>query len=61
LADPGSGKTRPTRCCERWEEAIRALIIGGGIGGLAAAIALQRVGIQVALFEMAPYSKPIAT
>jgi FAD-dependent urate hydroxylase len=31
----------------------RALIIGGGIGGLAAAIALQRVGIDVAVFEKA--------
>lgn len=32
----------------------RALIIGGGIGGLAAAIALQRVGIEAAVFEKAP-------
>jgi FAD-dependent urate hydroxylase len=34
---------------------IRALIVGGGIGGLTAAIALQRVGIDVALFEKAPH------
>ena len=33
---------------------MRALIAGGGIGGLAAAIALQRVGIEAALFEKAP-------
>jgi len=33
---------------------MRALIIGGGIGGLAAAIALQRVGVHAALFEKAP-------
>jgi 2-polyprenyl-6-methoxyphenol hydroxylase-like FAD-dependent oxidoreductase len=35
-------------------KAIRALIIGGGIGGLAAAIALQRVGIEAVVFEKAP-------
>ena len=34
---------------------MRALIVGGGIGGLAAAVALQRVGIQVAVFEKAPH------
>jgi 2-polyprenyl-6-methoxyphenol hydroxylase-like FAD-dependent oxidoreductase len=33
---------------------MRALIVGGGIGGLAAAIALQRVGITTAVFEKAP-------
>ena len=32
----------------------RALIIGAGPGGLTAAIALGRVGIEVALFERAP-------
>jgi 2-polyprenyl-6-methoxyphenol hydroxylase-like FAD-dependent oxidoreductase len=30
------------------------LIIGGGPGGLTAAIALRRVGIEAALFERAP-------
>src|SRR5579864_5112614 len=30
-----------------------ALIVGGGIGGLTAAIALRRVGIDVAIFERA--------
>jgi 2-polyprenyl-6-methoxyphenol hydroxylase-like FAD-dependent oxidoreductase len=34
--------------------ARRALVIGGGIGGLAAAIALQRIGWQVAVYERAP-------
>ncbi|MBV9827733.1 MAG: FAD-dependent monooxygenase [Alphaproteobacteria bacterium] len=32
----------------------RALIIGGGIGGLAAAVALQRVGVSVTVFEKEP-------
>jgi len=36
-----------------WQAAMRALIIGGGIGGLAAALALQRVGVHAALFEKA--------
>jgi 2-polyprenyl-6-methoxyphenol hydroxylase-like FAD-dependent oxidoreductase len=32
---------------------MRALIIGGGIGGLAAAVALRQVGCEVAVFEQA--------
>ena len=32
----------------------RALIIGGGIGGLAAAVGLEQAGIEAALFERAP-------
>jgi 2-polyprenyl-6-methoxyphenol hydroxylase-like FAD-dependent oxidoreductase len=32
--------------------AARALIIGGGIGGLCAAIALRRGGIDAQVFEM---------
>jgi FAD-dependent urate hydroxylase len=32
---------------------MKAMIIGGGIGGLAAAIALQRVGIECDIFEQA--------
>ena len=31
----------------------KAIIIGGGIGGLTAAIALQRVGIDVTVLEQA--------
>jgi len=34
--------------------ATKALIIGGGIGGLATAVALGRVGIEPAVFERAP-------
>jgi 2-polyprenyl-6-methoxyphenol hydroxylase-like FAD-dependent oxidoreductase len=33
---------------------MKALIIGGGIGGLAAALALRRIGLEVAVFEQAP-------
>lgn len=33
---------------------MRALIIGGGIGGLATAIALRRTGWEVAIYERAP-------
>jgi 2-polyprenyl-6-methoxyphenol hydroxylase-like FAD-dependent oxidoreductase len=33
---------------------LRALIVGGGIGGLAAAVALRRVGIDAAVYEKAP-------
>jgi 2-polyprenyl-6-methoxyphenol hydroxylase-like FAD-dependent oxidoreductase len=32
---------------------LRALVVGGGIGGLAAGIALQRVGIEVTVLEQA--------
>ena len=33
---------------------LTAIIIGGGIGGLAAAIALQRIGVRPLVFEQAP-------
>jgi 2-polyprenyl-6-methoxyphenol hydroxylase-like FAD-dependent oxidoreductase len=33
---------------------VLALIIGGGIGGLAVALALQRIGGSVKVFEKAP-------
>ena len=32
---------------------MKALIIGGGIGGVSAAIALRRVGIESVVFEQA--------
>ena len=33
---------------------LTAIIIGGGIGGLAVAIALQRIGVRPLVFEQAP-------
>jgi 2-polyprenyl-6-methoxyphenol hydroxylase-like FAD-dependent oxidoreductase len=33
---------------------MRALVVGGGIGGLAAALALRRVGLDVVVLEQAP-------
>jgi 2-polyprenyl-6-methoxyphenol hydroxylase-like FAD-dependent oxidoreductase len=33
---------------------VRALVVGGGIGGLAAGIALRRVGIDAVVLEQAP-------
>lgn len=32
----------------------RAIVIGGGIGGLALAVALRRIGIEVAVYERTP-------
>ena len=32
---------------------MKAIIIGGGIGGLSAAIALERVGVTTLVFEQA--------
>ncbi len=33
---------------------VQAIVIGGGIGGLAAALALKRIGVQTRVFEQAP-------
>lgn len=35
----------------------KAMVIGGGIGGLTAAAALGRAGVEVAVFERAPELK----
>jgi phytoene dehydrogenase-like protein len=34
----------------------KVIVIGGGIGGLTAAAALGRAGVEVAVFERAPQS-----
>jgi 2-polyprenyl-6-methoxyphenol hydroxylase-like FAD-dependent oxidoreductase len=39
--------------------APRALIIGGGIGGLASAIALRSIGIVAHVYEQAPELKEV--
>ena len=33
--------------------ALRAVVVGGGIGGMAAAVALDRAGIDVQVYEQA--------
>jgi 2-polyprenyl-6-methoxyphenol hydroxylase-like FAD-dependent oxidoreductase len=40
---------------------LHVSIIGGGIGGLAAACALQRQGIQVTVFERNPELREIGS
>jgi len=42
------------RSQENGRTPVLALIIGGGIGGLAVALALQRIGVSVKVFEKAP-------
>src|SRR3954447_4506490 len=37
----------------------KALVIGGGIGGLTAAIALRRKGIEAHVYEAAPELRPV--
>ncbi|MFW5416496.1 FAD-dependent monooxygenase [Nocardiopsis sp. CNT-189] len=39
--------------------APHAVVVGGGIGGLAAAVALTRAGCEVSLFEKAPLLDPV--
>jgi len=46
-------RIQPMNVSERHPNAQKALIIGGGIGGLAAAIALQEVGFDVEVYEQA--------
>jgi 2-polyprenyl-6-methoxyphenol hydroxylase-like FAD-dependent oxidoreductase len=38
---------------------MKIAILGGGIAGLSAAIALQKTGLQVQVFEAAPHFKPV--
>ena len=37
----------------------KAIVVGGGIGGLTAALALGRAGVEVAVFERAPELREI--
>ncbi len=38
---------------------MKAVVIGGGIGGLATAIALQQKGIETDVYEAAPELQPV--
>jgi 2-polyprenyl-6-methoxyphenol hydroxylase-like FAD-dependent oxidoreductase len=38
---------------------MRALVVGGGIGGLTTALWLHRVGVEVTVFEAVPEIKPL--
>ncbi|WP_114777401.1 FAD-dependent oxidoreductase [Botryobacter ruber] len=38
---------------------MKAIIIGGGIGGLCTALALQQTGADVTVYEAAPHIKPV--
>ena len=38
---------------------MRAIVVGAGIGGLAAAVALRRVGVEAVVFERATELKEI--
>ncbi|GAB3541304.1 FAD-dependent monooxygenase [Pontibacter brevis] len=38
---------------------MKVIIIGGGIGGLCAAIALQKAGIEAVVYEAAPELRPV--
>jgi 2-polyprenyl-6-methoxyphenol hydroxylase-like FAD-dependent oxidoreductase len=38
---------------------VKAIIVGGGIGGLVAALALHQAGIDIEIFESAPELRPL--
>ena len=38
---------------------MHVLIIGGGIGGLATALSLQKAGIEATVFEAVPEIRPL--
>lgn len=40
---------------------LKAIIVGGGIGGLSAAIALRRAGVEAVVFERAPEPREVGT
>src|ERR1700728_993968 len=55
---PTIPRTRGTERMSDWRDR-EVLIVGGGIGGLAAALALARQGIAVRIIEQAPEFKEI--
>jgi 2-polyprenyl-6-methoxyphenol hydroxylase-like FAD-dependent oxidoreductase len=38
---------------------MRAVVIGGGIGGLAAAVALRKIGVDVLVLERVPQIREV--
>lgn len=38
---------------------MKAIVIGGGIGGMSAALALEKAGIETAVFEAVKEMKPV--
>jgi len=58
LGDVG-GRTERRRKSLKWGTLMRAIIAGGGIGGLAAAMALRQVGADVQVYESVPELKPL--
>lgn len=55
----GSGYTNFCKMCYKYP--MRILIVGGGIGGLTTAIALQQQNIDCQIFEAAPTLNPVGT
>ena len=51
--------TTAKNIAEPSEKMPRALIIGGGIGGLTAALAFRQKGWDVAVYEAAPELRPV--
>ena len=39
---------------------MHVLVIGGGIGGLATALSLQKAGIEATVFEAVPEIRPLS-
>jgi 2-polyprenyl-6-methoxyphenol hydroxylase-like FAD-dependent oxidoreductase len=60
-SDP-SGQPNQSSAVEReGDTALHTVVIGGGIGGLSAALALQRAGVRVTIFERQPQLREIGS